>query len=102
MQLEYTWLRSLMKKYVDFLKITEDSLDFAMKTHEIDIKFKNQNALNIKLIDYSFVRNIFRPNKKLIDKLIKESVNFFEHNKKDVVFPRQITWPINSNKHLFY
>ena len=31
-----------MKKYVDFWKITEDSLDFAMKTHKIDIKFKNQ------------------------------------------------------------
>ena len=41
-QLEYTWLRSLMKKYVDFWKITEDSLDFAMETHKIDIKFKNQ------------------------------------------------------------
>ncbi len=66
------------------------------------IRFKNQNALNIKLIGYAFVRNIFRPNKTLIDKLIKKSVNFFEDNKKNVIFPRQITWPINSNKHLNY
>ena len=44
-QLEYTWLRSLMKKYVDFWKITEDSLDFAIKTHKIDIKFKNQKFI---------------------------------------------------------
>jgi len=30
-QLEYTWLRSLMKRHKDFWKITEDSLDKSMK-----------------------------------------------------------------------
>mgnify|MGYP000894955418 CR=1 FL=1 len=65
------------------------------------IKFKSKNVSNIKLIDYSFVRNIFRPNKRLIDKLVKKSVNFFDDS-KNVIFPRQITWPINSNKHLHY
>jgi 2-haloacid dehalogenase len=29
-QLEYTWLRSLMKRYVDFWHVTGDSLDYAM------------------------------------------------------------------------
>ena len=41
-QLEYTWLRSLMKKHVNFWKITEDSLSFAMENHNINPKFKNQ------------------------------------------------------------
>ena len=65
------------------------------------IKFKNEKKSNIKLIGYSFVRNIFRPSKKLIDDLSKKSVNFFKDN-NNVIFPRQITWPINSNKHLHY
>lgn len=65
------------------------------------IKFKSQKKSNVKLIGYSFVRNIFRPSKKLIDNLSKKSVNFFKDN-KNVIFPRQITWPINSNKHLHY
>ena len=53
------------------------------------------------MIGYSFVRNIFRPSKKLIDDLSKKSVNFFKDN-NNVIFPRQITWPINSNKHLHF
>ena len=35
-QLEYTWLRSLMKKYKNFWQITEDSLDHTMATFKID------------------------------------------------------------------
>ena len=34
-QLEYTWLRSLMKKHKNFWKITEDSLDHTMETFKI-------------------------------------------------------------------
>jgi 2-haloacid dehalogenase len=30
-QIDYTWLRSLMSKYVDFSKVTQDGLDFACK-----------------------------------------------------------------------
>ena len=41
-QLEYTWLRSLMKKHKDFWKITEDSLDKSMKTYKIDPTMKNE------------------------------------------------------------
>jgi len=32
-QLEYTWLRSLMDRYVDFWRITGDALDFALEMH---------------------------------------------------------------------
>ena len=34
-QLEYTWLRSLMKKHKNFWQITEDSLDHTMETFKI-------------------------------------------------------------------
>ncbi len=40
-QLEYTWLRSLMRKHVDFWKITEDSLDYAMENHKISRGYRN-------------------------------------------------------------
>ena len=41
-QLEYTWLRSMMERHKDFWKITEDSLDKAMKVFEIDASMKNE------------------------------------------------------------
>ena len=41
-QLEYTWLRSLMKKHKDFWQITEDSLDKSMKAFKINIEMKNE------------------------------------------------------------
>ena len=41
-QLEYTWLRSLMKRHKDFWQITEESLDKSMKTYKIDPKMKNE------------------------------------------------------------
>ena len=41
-QLEYTWLRSLMKRHKDFWKITEDSLDKSMKAFSIDPSMKNE------------------------------------------------------------
>ena len=41
-QLEYTWLRSLMKKHKNFWQITEDSLDHAMATFNIDKNMRNE------------------------------------------------------------
>ena len=41
-QLEYTWLRSLMKKHKDFWQVTEDSLDKSMKVFNIDKSLKNE------------------------------------------------------------
>ena len=41
-QLEYTWLRSLMKRHKDFWKITEDSLDKSMKVFNIETSMKNE------------------------------------------------------------
>ena len=44
-QLEYTWLRSLMKRHKDFLEITEDSLDKSMKAFNIDSSMKGERTL---------------------------------------------------------
>ena len=41
-QLEYTWLRSLMKRHKDFWQITEESLDKSMMAFNIDPKMKNE------------------------------------------------------------
>ena len=41
-QLEYTWLRSLMKRHRDFWQVTEDSLDKSMKVYEIDSSMRNE------------------------------------------------------------
>ena len=41
-QLEYTWLRSLMKRHKDFWQVTEDSLDKSMKAFEIDSSMRNE------------------------------------------------------------
>ena len=41
-QLEYTWLRSLMKRHKDFWKITEDSLDKSMKVFNINPNMKSE------------------------------------------------------------
>ena len=41
-QLEYTWLRSLMKRHKDFWKVTEDSLDKSMKAFNIDPSMRNE------------------------------------------------------------
>ncbi len=41
-QLEYTWLRSLMKKHKDFWQVTEDSLDKSMKVFNIESSLKNE------------------------------------------------------------
>ena len=41
-QLEYTWLRSLMKRHKDFWQVTEDSLDKSIKVYEIDSSMRNE------------------------------------------------------------
>ena len=56
-QLEYTWLRSLMKKHKNFWEITEDSLDHAMETFKIKKAMRNE-LLNLykKLNPYPEVK----------------------------------------------
>tara|TARA_B100000886_G_scaffold203026_1_gene140266 strand:+ start:1243 stop:1905 length:663 start_codon:yes stop_codon:yes gene_type:complete len=71
-QLEYTWLRSLMRRHVDFWQITEDSLDKSIKVFNIDIKMRNDLLdLYRVLSPYPEVQNVL---KKLKEKKYKLSI----------------------------
>ena len=45
-QLEYTWLRSLMQRYVNFSQVTRDALDYALESHGIADESLRQDLLN--------------------------------------------------------
>ena len=60
-QLEYTWLRSLMKRHTDFWQVTEDSLDKSMKVFKIDGSMKNELLdLYKTLSPYSEVKKVLK------------------------------------------
>ncbi len=66
------------------------------------IKFKNnKKENNLKLLGFTFVRNAFRPKKRIMTNITKYTDLFFKYN-ENIFFPRKITWPINSNKHFIY
>ena len=66
-QLEYTWLRSLMKRHKDFWQITEDSLDKSMKAFKIDSSMKNE------LLDLYKVLSTYPEVKEILNKLKKKN-----------------------------
>ena len=71
-QLEYTWLRSLMKRHKDFWQITEDSLVKSMKTYEIDPMMKSELlSLYKTLSPYKEVHEVL---KKLKEKNFKLAI----------------------------
>ena len=64
-QLEYTWLRSLMKRHKNFWDITEDSLDKSMKVFNIDKNMKNELlSLYKTLSPYPEVKGVLEDLKK--------------------------------------
>ena len=52
-QLEYTWLRSLMKRHKDFWQVTEDSLDKSLLAFKIDPRMRSE-LLNLYKILNTF------------------------------------------------
>ena len=62
-QLEYTWLRSLMKRHKDFWQVTEDSLEKSMNAFKIDKAMKNE------LLNLYKVLNTFPEVKDVLNKL---------------------------------
>lgn len=48
-QIQYTWLRSLMDEYVPFWQVTQDGLDYALSTLNIDNPDLRERLLNIYL-----------------------------------------------------
>ena len=67
-QLEYTWLRSLMKRHKDFWQVTEDSLEKSMNAFKIDKAMKNE------LLNLYKALNTFPEVKDVLNKL-KEKNN---------------------------
>ena len=64
-QLEYTWLRSLMKRHKDFLQVTEDSLEKSMKVFDIDKGMKNELLSLYKILSpYPEVKGVLENLKK--------------------------------------
>ena len=62
-QLEYTWLRSLMKRHKDFWQITEDSLDKSMSVFKID------NSTRDELLDLYKILSPFEEVPKVLKSL---------------------------------
>ena len=64
-QLEYTWLRSLMKRHKDFWEITENSLDKSMKVFNINKSMKNELLSLYKVLSpYPEVKEVLNILKK--------------------------------------
>ena len=64
-QLEYTWLRSLMKRHKNFWDITEDSLDKSMKVFNINKNMKNELLGLYKILSpYPEVKGVLEDLKK--------------------------------------
>ena len=66
-QLEYTWLRSLMKRHKDFWKITEESLDKSMRVFNID------NAMRNELLNLYKTLSLYPEVKEVLDNLKKRN-----------------------------
>ena len=77
-QLEYTWLRSLMKKHKDFWQVTEDSLDKSMKVFNIDNNLKNE------LLNLYKILSPYPEVKKVLTDLKEKNLNsqFFQMEPK--------------------
>ena len=64
-QLEYTWLRSLMKRHKNFWDVTEDSLDKSMKVFNINKNLKNDLLSLYKILSpYPEVKGVLEDLKK--------------------------------------
>ena len=62
-QLEYTWLRSLMKRHKNFWQITEDSLDKSIRVFKID------NSMRDELLDLYKILSPFEEVPKVLKSL---------------------------------
>ena len=71
-QLEYTWLRSLMKRHKDFWQITEDSLDKSMHEYSIDVSMRDE-LLNLYKVLSTFPE-VIEVLKKLKEKNYKLAI----------------------------
>ena len=69
-QLQYTWLRSLMKRHVDFWQVTTDALDFALDTFDV-----KDAALRKKLLDLYMQLDVYSEVKDVLTALKDAGLN---------------------------
>ena len=63
-QLQYTWLRSLMGRHIDFWQLTGEALDYALDSHGID-----DEALRQRLMDCYLVLDAYPEVKDVLGRL---------------------------------
>ncbi len=61
-QLEYTWLRSLMGRHLEFWQVTGDALDYALDAYEIDDAVLRKDLMQayLQLETYPEVRSVLQ------------------------------------------
>ena len=79
-QLEYTWLRSLMKRHKNFWEITEDSLDKSMKVFNIEPRMKKE------LLDLYKVLSSYPEVKDTLNELKKKNINLLFYQMVPLLF----------------
>ena len=97
-QLEYTWLRSLMKRHKDFWQVTEDSLDKSMKAFEIDYSMRNELLDLYKILSpFKEVPEVLKSLKEKDLKLItfQENDNGFNIFSNMNITPKSISYTGN-------
>jgi len=67
----------------------------------LKLNTKKKNKVTFKLIGYKFVRYIFSPKNRFL-KNILQKVDYFFKNENNIIIPRYITWPINTNKQYLF
>ncbi len=64
-QLEYTWLRSLMRRYRPFSEVTRDALAFACKALSLDLSVTQMEALMSQYLELDTYPEVARALKRL-------------------------------------
>ena len=69
-QLEYTWVRSLMKRHVDFWRCTEDALGFALAAHGV----QGRPGLAARLLDAYRALSLYPEVRGVLDGLVADGI----------------------------
>ena len=100
-QLEYTWLRSLMRRHKDFWQITEDSLDKSMNFYNIDIAMRSELLNLYKVLSpFTEVRDTLNKLKQsnYFDFMIQQATELGVTNFVPIISERTIVRKINNER----
>lgn len=100
------------KNYIYQIEFIEDknykNIDLQIKSYVEGLRSiikmnKNNKKINIKfkIIGFKFLRYIFSPKNRILNDLVTKFDRLFK-NEKNIIIPRYITWPINTNKQYLF